>query len=69
MKKNELEAYKKREYMEADKKTWVDTAKVFSCEELATMYHIPGTSVVTPNMSRVESNRKEAPANLPIGNF
>jgi len=69
MKKRELESYKKREYIEADKKTWVDTAKVFSVEELATMFHIPGTSVVTPNMSRVESNRKEAPANLPIGNF
>ena len=68
MKKNELEAYKKREYMEADRKTKVDTAKVFSVEELATMYHIPGTSVVTPNMSRVESSRKEAPANLPTGN-
>jgi len=69
MKKDELEAYKKREYSEADKKTKVDAAKVMSVEELATIYHIPGTSVVTPNLSRVESNRKEAPANLPIGNM
>ena len=69
MKKDELESYKKREYLEADRKTHVDSPKVFSVEELATMFHIPGTSVVTPNMSRVESNRKEAPANLPVGNF
>ena len=68
MKKNELEAYKKREYFEADRKTHIDSPKVFSVEELATMFHIPGTSVVTPNLSRVESNRKEAPANLPTGN-
>jgi hypothetical protein len=69
MKKDELEAYKKREYSEAEKTSKVDTVKIFSTEELATMYHIPGTTVVTPNLSRVESTRKEAPANLPVGNF
>jgi len=67
MKKDELEAYKLRTYSEAEKKSKVDAKKVMSVEELATIYHIPGTAVVTPNLSRVESNRKEAPANLPIG--
>jgi hypothetical protein len=66
MKKKELEAYKKRAYSAGDKKKKVDAAKVMSVEELATLYHIPGTIVVTPNLSRVESTRKEAPANLPI---
>jgi hypothetical protein len=66
MKKDELEAYKKREYSAADTKTNVDGTKVMSVEELATMFHIPGTAVVTPNLSRVESNRREAPSNLPI---
>jgi len=69
MKKDELEAYKLRKYSEADKKTKVDATKVMSVEELATVYHIPGTAVVTPNLTRVESNRKEAPANLPTGNL
>lgn len=66
LKKKELEAYKARTYSAGDKKNKVDDTKVMSVEELATIYHIPGTSVVTPNLSRVESTRKEAPANLPI---
>ena len=45
-----------------------DKEKLMSVEELATMYHIPGSSVITPNLSRVETTRKEAPSNLPIGN-
>tara|TARA_B100000508_G_C11462606_1_gene279955 strand:+ start:2021 stop:3340 length:1320 start_codon:yes stop_codon:yes gene_type:complete len=67
LKRNELEAYKARSYTEGDKKTKVDAAKIMSAEELATFYHIPGTSVVTPNLTRVESARREAPANLPTG--
>lgn len=67
MKKRELEAYKSRSYSEGDKKKKVDATKVMSVEELATFYHIPGSSVVTPNLTRVESTRKEAPANLPTG--
>lgn len=68
MKKTELEYYKHRFYLPGDKKKRVDKVKVMSVEELATIYHIPGTSVLTPSMSRVESTRREAPANLPIGN-
>jgi hypothetical protein len=66
MKKTELEYYKARYYLAGDKKTFADSEKVFSVEELATMWHIPGTTVVTPNLVRVENTRKEAPANLPI---
>jgi len=40
-----------------------------SVEELATIYHIPGSVIITPNLSRIESARKSAPANLPIGNY
>lgn len=65
MKKRELEAYKNRSYLPGDVKTFADKMKVMSVEELATMYHIPGTSVLTPALSRVESVRKEAPSNLP----
>ncbi len=66
MKKNELEDYKSRYYIGRDKKSFADTEKIMSVEEIATMWHIPGTSVVTPNLARVDSVRKEAPSNLPI---
>lgn len=68
-KKNELEYYKLRFYIEGDQKNKVDKMKLMSCEELATIFHIPGTSVVTPSITRVENTRREAPANLPIGTF
>ena len=66
MKKSELEAYKLRAYLPGDKKRNVDKMTVMSAEELATIYHIPGTSVITPTLARVENTRKEAPPNLPI---
>lgn len=62
MKQQELEAYKLREYKN---ETDADKPKIFTCEELATMYHLPGRSVVTPGLSRITSARSEAPANLP----
>jgi hypothetical protein len=65
-KKRELRDYKMRHY-NYDLRTKVDYPKVFSVEELATIYHIPGSSVVTPSMPRITSTRKEAPANLPTG--
>ncbi|MEY3784028.1 MAG: hypothetical protein RLZZ230_350 [Candidatus Parcubacteria bacterium] len=69
IKARELEYYKARYYTEGDKKDKVDATRVMSVEELATIYHIPGTSVITPSLSRVENTRKSAPANLPTGLF
>ncbi len=69
LKKKELESYKARTYEEQDKKGKADVAKIMSVEELATIYHIPGSVIVTPNLSRIESTRKEAPSNLPTGNY
>lgn len=66
LKKRELFDYKTRSY-NYDMKTKVDTPKVFSVEELATMYHVPGSSVITPSLPRIMSNRKSAPSNLPTG--
>ena len=66
-KKRELERYKLRTYIPGDVKNFADKMKVMSVEELATIYHIPGTSVLTPGLNRVENTRHEAPANLPIG--
>lgn len=44
-----------------------DIPKIFTTEELATVFHIPGTVAFTPSMGRVGSARREAPANLPVG--
>lgn len=67
LKKRELEYYKLRKYYEGDQRHFIDKVKIFSAEELATLYHIPGTSVLTPGLGRVENTRREAPANLPVG--
>lgn len=39
---------------------------VMNTEELATIYHFPGSVALTPTLSRVPSKKSEAPANLPI---
>ncbi|HEX8994072.1 MAG TPA: hypothetical protein VF803_02360 [Candidatus Paceibacterota bacterium] len=39
---------------------------VLNTEELATLYHFPGSVVRTPTLQRLPSKRGEAPANLPI---
>lgn len=63
-KKKELQQYKLREYKSY---TDSDKPKIFTAEELATIYHIPGISILTPRLERVASTRGEAPANLPTG--
>lgn len=68
-KKAELANYKKRAFFDS----WLDRnipgPKVWSVEELATIYHIPSSTVMTPSLERITSTRGEAPANLPIGNL
>ena len=39
---------------------------VLNTEELATIYHFPGSVAQTPTFGRIESKRAEAPTNLPI---
>lgn len=71
LKKRELYDHKYRsfhlDYKQLIKGVPIDAPKVFSVEELATMFHIPGSSVITPTLPRIMSTRKEAPANLPTG--
>ncbi|MEM9336276.1 MAG: hypothetical protein AAGA35_00270 [Patescibacteria group bacterium] len=64
MKNDELKQYKLRKYSNGGRS--VDKTKIMTSEELATVWHIPGRSVVTPGLARIPSSRSEAPANLPI---
>ena len=66
-KKRELDFYKGRNYIPGDAKTFKDAPKVMSAEELASMFHIPGKTVITPGLARVEAIRRNAPTNLPTG--
>ncbi len=68
LKKSELADYKQRRYTVRESVSGIDVPKIFTVEELATMFHIPGSSVVTPGLARIPSTRKEAPPNLPTGN-
>jgi hypothetical protein len=63
-KKQEVEHFKLRKY-QADGAG--DAMKTMSVEELATIFHIPGSSVLTPGLSRIASKRQNAPGNLPVG--
>lgn len=67
-KKRELEHFKLRKYDAGDGKVnKIHQPTVFSVEELATIFHVPGRSVITPQLGRVASARGNAPDNLPIG--
>jgi hypothetical protein len=68
-KKKELRDHKLRKYSVRNYPSESDNWKVFSAEELATIFHIPGTAVISPGIARVSSTRKEAPSNLPTGQF
>lgn len=64
MKKQELNEYKRRSFT---KQNAGDGPKVFTTEELATIFHLPGKVAFTPTLQRIPSKRSEAPGNLPIG--
>lgn len=61
-KRRELYEYKTRYY---ENQGSADKQKVFTTEELATMYHLPGRVALTPTLGRIPSRRSEAPPNLP----
>jgi hypothetical protein len=61
MKKHEIALYRERN---DHGNTWL-----FSAEELATIFHIPGRVALTPTLNRVPSTRGDAPSNLPTGNL
>jgi hypothetical protein len=58
-----LEYYKRRAYFHPP---YQQKPSVMSTEELATLFHIPGTAATTPTLPRLTSRRAEPPSNLPI---
>lgn len=58
-----LEAYRRRCYFYDP---FIGKPLVLSTEELATIYHFPGSVAITPGLTRIPSKKAEAPSNLPI---
>jgi hypothetical protein len=63
-KMEELEMYKKRIYEGHNGR---DTGSIMTTEEIATLFHLPGSNITTPNLTRIPSARGNAPSNLPTG--
>lgn len=66
LKTQELVEYRRRVYAP---KSGSDGYKIFTAEELATIFHLPGSVAMTPTLDRVPSTRGVAPSNLPIGDL
>lgn len=62
----EYKLYQLRKYVNHSQS---DGQKIFTTEEVATMFHLPGKVAITPTLDRVPSTRSEAPTNLPTGNM
>ncbi len=61
--KDALAMYKRRSYFYAPHE---GTPMVLNTEELATIYHFPGSVAATPTLERIPSKKADAPSNLPI---
>ncbi len=58
-----LAMYKRRSYFYAP---YEGKPLVMNTEELATVYHFPGSVAATPTLERLPSKKTEAPSNLPV---
>lgn len=63
VRKASLGAYKRRCYFYPPCN---DKPFIMNAEELATIFHLPGSVARTPTLQRVESKKAEAPGNLPV---
>lgn len=60
-----LDAYKRRSFFYSPYKHFHSKPFILTTEELATIFHFPGSTVATPTFKRVLSKKVEAPSNLP----
>ncbi|TSC67892.1 MAG: Uncharacterized protein G01um101472_279 [Parcubacteria group bacterium Gr01-1014_72] len=61
-----LDAYKRRSYFYPPYRFFKQTPLILTVEELATIYHFPGSVATTPTFGRILSKRAEPPPNLPV---
>ncbi|MBI2476265.1 MAG: hypothetical protein HYV67_03405 [Candidatus Taylorbacteria bacterium] len=61
-----FKAFKLRSFFQPPFKNFHQTPIILNTEELATIYHFPGSVAATPSFVRLPSKRAEPPANLPI---
>ncbi|OHA27163.1 MAG: hypothetical protein A3C06_03745 [Candidatus Taylorbacteria bacterium RIFCSPHIGHO2_02_FULL_46_13] len=66
MEKRMLRAYKLRSGFQLPYKNFHCKPFILSTEEVATIFHFPGSVAKTPTLSRIDSRRSEAPPNLPV---
>lgn len=64
--KEMLEAIKLRSFFQPPFQHFHQPPIILNTEELATIFHFPGSAVGTPGLSRLPSKRVEPPSNLPI---
>jgi hypothetical protein len=60
--KSLVEWYRRRVYFHSP---YVGEWMVLSSEELATLFHIPSSTIATPSLPRIQSTTSGAPSNLP----
>lgn len=66
LKKEELKEYKLRKL---SVKSNAMSFKIMTVEELATLFHLPGSVAGMTTLNRVTSTRRDSPSNLPVGNL
>ncbi|MFM2424110.1 MAG: hypothetical protein RLZZ70_501 [Candidatus Parcubacteria bacterium] len=69
LKIKEFQRYKRRSFTPTTGINPAMPKQIMSVEELATVFHIPSSIVMTPGLGRIPSTRREAPPNLPTGTF
>ncbi len=66
--KKRKEFLKKKKFIERyANRAWPKKDFILNIEELATVYHYPILTVLTPTLRRVEAKKAEPPVSLPIG--
>lgn len=63
IRKKLIKAYRRRSYFYPP---YEEEASVMSTEEVATIYHLPGSAAPSPALDRVPSQKVTAPTNLPV---
>jgi len=61
-----LDAYKRRSFFYGPYRFAEGKPYILTTEEVATIYHFPGSVSTTPTLNRVPSKKAEAPSNLPL---